>query len=137
MDLKKIIPGLVMIMTTWISNASQTDQQRLLSEQLSMVVKEVNAKAPWDLDADTRLDSAATLKNYIIYNNTLINYTADQLDVTMFDSILEESVIGKLCSNKELSTFIDLKVVMVYRYLGKNGQFITELSKDMATCTKS
>ncbi|WP_416307012.1 hypothetical protein [Neptunicella sp. SCSIO 80796] len=134
MDLRIIFFALVMITTPWISHATQTDEQRILSQQLSMVAKEVNSKAPWALDADTRLDSAATMKNYIIYNNTLVNYTADQLDVAMFDSILEDSVIGKLCANKELRSFIDLKVIMVYRYLGKDGQFITELSKDMATC---
>ncbi|WP_438864061.1 hypothetical protein [Neptunicella sp.] len=134
MDLKKIVLVGVMIITTWTVNATQTEEQRLLSQQLSMVVKEVNAKAPWALDADTRLDSAATLKNYIIYNNTLVNYTANQLDVAVFDSIMEESVIGPLCANKDLRSFIDLKVIMVYRYFGKDGQFITELSKDMATC---
>ena len=136
MDLTKIILPIV-LMISFLCNAEQTELERSLSQELTKAVIEINAKGAQVLDEETRLDSAATFKNFIIYNNTMINYTAEQLDVKAFDPIIEEVVIGTLCANKGLESFIDLGVIMVYRYHGKNGQYITELSKDMSTCKKT
>ena len=136
MELKKIalITGITI---SSISNASQTEAERSLSIELTKSVIEINSITPQKLDEDTRLDSAATFRNFIIYNNTMTNYTAEQFDVKIFDPIIEENVIGKLCSNKALVGLIEGNVTMVYRYHGKNGQFITELTKDMSTCKKT
>ncbi|MDC2891119.1 hypothetical protein [Psychrosphaera algicola] len=108
-----------------------------MSQELTQAVLEINAEGPKLLDTETRLDSAATFRNFIIYNNTMVNYTAAQLDVTLLNPIIQEAVINTLCANKGLESFIGLGVIMVYRYHGKNGQYITELSKDMATCKSS
>jgi hypothetical protein len=136
MELKKIVLFGVLSISS-ISSSAQTDVERALSIELSKAVIEINGSTPQKLDEETRLDSAATFSKYIIYNNTLTNYTAEQLDVKLFDPIIEETVIGSLCSNKELVGLIEGGVTMVYRYHGKNGQFITELSKDMSTCKKT
>lgn len=131
---KLVAMTLALLCTPLICHASQTDLQRALSQQLSQAVKQINSSVPMPLDNETRLDSAATFKNYMIYTNTMLNYTADQFDIAVFDSLIEESVIDTLCKNEGLASFIELKVIMVYRYMGKNGQFISELSKDMSTC---
>ena len=136
MELKKIVL-VAGITISSVTNASQTEAERSLSIELTKSVIEINSITPQKLDEDTRLDSASTFKNFIIYNNTMINYTAEQLDVKLFDPIIEENVIGNLCSNKALAGLIEGDVTMVYRYHGKNGQFITELSKDMSTCKKT
>lgn len=136
MDFAKIILP-VALSTSFFCFAEQTTMERTLSQELTKAVMQINSKAPQVLDEETRLDSAATFRNFIIYNNTMVNYTAEQLDAKAFDAIIEEAVIGTLCSNKDLESFIDLGVVMVYRYHGKNGQYISELSKDMSTCKKS
>ena len=136
MDLSKIILPLILT-TSFLCNAEQTKIERSLSQELTKAVIQINSKGPQVLDEETRLDSAATFRNFIIYNNTMVNYTAEQIDVKAFDPIIEEVVIGSLCTNKGLASFIDLGVVMVYRYHGKNGQYISELSKDMSTCKKT
>jgi hypothetical protein len=136
MELKKIALFTIFGFSTFASSA-QTDAERSLSIELTKAVTEINGNAPQKLDEETRLDSAATFSKYIIYNNTMTNYTADQLDVNLFDPIIEETVIGSLCANKGLVGLIEAGVTMVYRYHGKNGQFITELSKDMSTCKKA
>ncbi|MBU2883971.1 hypothetical protein KO525_13390 [Psychrosphaera sp. B3R10] len=136
MKLKNML--LLMAFTTsFVSSAAQTPQERSLSQELTQAVMEINAEGPKLLDTETRLDSAATFRNFIIYNNTMVNYTAAQLDVTLLNPIIQEAVINTLCANKGLESFIGLGVIMVYRYHGKNGQYITELSKDMATCKSS
>lgn len=136
MELKKIALFGVLSTSSFASSA-QTDDERALSIELTKAVIEINGSSPQKLDEETRLDSAATFGKYIIYNNTMTNYTAEQLDVKLFDPIIEETVIGSLCSNKGLVGLIEGGVTMVYRYHGKNGQFITELSKDMSTCKKT
>lgn len=130
---KKFSLPLVLTLS-FFCDAQQSEFERKLSTVLTNAVREINANAPQVLDEETRLDSAATFRNFIIYNNTMVNYAAEQLDVNAFDPIIQELVISPLCANKGLESFIDLGVVMVYRYHGKNGQYITEVSKDMATC---
>jgi predicted glycosyltransferase len=136
MDLAKILLPLILT-TSFFCNAEQTELERTLSQKLTNAVIQINSNVPQVLDEETRLDSAATFRNFIIYNSTMVNYSADQLDVNAFNPIIEEVVIGTLCAKKGLESFIDLGVIMVYRYHGKNGQYISELFKDMATCKKT
>ncbi|MEE4244848.1 MAG: hypothetical protein V2I33_05530 [Kangiellaceae bacterium] len=114
--------------------AEQTQKQRELSRMLSEAVAGLEKSLPMTLDEETRLDKVSTVKSFFVYNNTLTSYAASELDADKLDEILKTSVIGKLCSNKDLKGFIDNDVIMVYRYFGKDGKFVTELSKDMSTC---
>ncbi|TMO56453.1 hypothetical protein [Pseudoalteromonas phenolica] len=114
--------------------ATQTVDQRSLSVELTKTAAMLNKNGPVMLDEETRLDSVATFKNYIIYNNTMVNYSVEQLDPNQFTMLLQDIVIKPLCSNKDLKAFQDYGVTMVYRYVDKSGNFISELSKDMSTC---
>ena len=122
--------------SSFSTHAALNESQRELAKNLTLAVKHINDAGAKMLDKETRLDSAATMLNYIIYTNTLVNYTNDQLDVNTLHGRLKENVIGNLCSNTGLTPFIESNVIMVYRYLDKNGLFVTELSKDMGTCKK-
>jgi hypothetical protein len=64
----------------------------------------------------------------------MINYSVEQLDTNQFTTLLQDIVIKPLCGNKDLKAFKEYGVTMVYRYLDKSGNFISELSKDMSTC---
>lgn len=114
--------------------ATQTVDQRSLSVELTKTAAMLNKNGPVMLDEETRLDSVATYKDYIIYNNTMVNYSVEQLDPNQFTTLLQDIVIKPLCSNKDLKAFQDYGVTMVYRYVDKSGNFISELSKDMSTC---
>jgi hypothetical protein len=114
--------------------AGQSDAERQLSATLSEMVTALDAMVPMELDSDTRLDSAATFRNFMIYNNTLTGFSSTELDAFKVEGILELNVLENLCSNKDLKVFSDLGVVLVYRYYGNDGVFITEISKDMTSC---
>lgn len=133
MCLKKVML-LLSLTVPLLVHAQQTESERQLSVELTKVSAVINSQGPKKLDDETRLDSVATYKNVMIYNNTMVNYTAAQLNVELFDPVIKETVIDSLCSNKALKAFIGAGVVMVYRYHGKEGVFITEQSKDMSTC---
>ncbi|TLX46787.1 hypothetical protein C1E24_12340 [Pseudoalteromonas phenolica] len=126
------------LLTTLLFSANgfaiQTVDQRSLSVELTKTAAMLNKNGPVMLDEETRLDSVATFKNYIIYNNTMVNYSVEQLDPNQFTTLLQDIVIKPLCSNKDLKAFKDYGVTMVYRYVDKSGNFISELSKDMSTC---
>ncbi|TLU61355.1 hypothetical protein FE810_15195 [Thalassotalea litorea] len=117
-----------------IASAQQSEKERELSRVLTITANSLSKQMPMTLDTDTRLDSVATTGNQFIYNNTLVNYTAEQMDANQLDKFLKENVLNAICPNKDMEGFIELGVVMVYRYLGKNGNFITELSLDTKTC---
>ena len=133
--MNKIILTFVFLTLTFISSSAQTPEERELSKALSQAVVTVSKNLPMTLDEDTRLDSVSTVRNFMVYNNTLVKYKAAELDPNSLDEILADVVIKPLCGNKALKSFIDLGVIMVYRYFGNDGQFVTELSKDMSTCT--
>lgn len=115
-------------------SATQTVDQRSLSVELTKTAAMLNKNGPVMLDEETRLDSVTTFSSYIIYNNTMINYSVEQLDISQFTTLLQDIVIKPLCSNKDLKAFKEYGVTMVYRYLDKSGNFISELSKDMSSC---
>ncbi len=136
MDIKKSLLILSLLFVSCFSSAEQTQQARELSMQLTLAAAELNKKTPMLIDEETRLDSAATFGNTFIYNYTMVKYSADQLDVKLFDKIIHENVIATICTNPGLKAFIDLEVIMVYRYLGKNGNYISEQSFDTKNCKK-
>ncbi|WP_426370056.1 hypothetical protein [Pseudocolwellia sp. HL-MZ7] len=127
---------IISFFTSHLSFAQQTDEEREISKVLTQTVKVITDKLPMIIDGDTRLDSVATVGNKFIYNHTLTKYSADQMDPEQLDVVITDNVINTICPNKEMKGFIDLGVVMVYRYLGKSGAFITELSLDTKTCNK-
>ncbi|TMP77824.1 hypothetical protein CWB73_18590 [Pseudoalteromonas phenolica] len=115
-------------------SATQTVVQRSLFVELTKTAAMLNKNGPVMLDEETRLDSVTAFSSYIIYNNTMINYSVEQLDTSQFTTLLQYIVIKPLCSNKDLKAFKEYGVTMVYRYLDKSGNFISELSKDMSSC---
>jgi len=134
MNLVKILLPIMATMPL-LCDAQQTESQRFLSNLLTRAVAQINATTPQILDNETRLEYAATYKNVIIYNNTMMNYSAENVELAVFEEFIEKKVIEPLCVNKSLAIFIDLKVIMVYRYHGKYGRFVSEFIKDMSTCT--
>jgi len=129
---KKIFSAMVIL--PMLCHAEQTESERFLSNLLTRAVAQINASTPQLLDNETRLESAATYSNVIIYNNTMLNYSADHVELTIFEPFIKKRVIDPLCSNQSLAIFVDLGVVMVYRYHGKHGKYVAEFEKDMATC---
>ncbi|WP_395338781.1 hypothetical protein PN836_012635 [Ningiella sp. W23] len=108
--------------------------ERSLSLGLTDLVSELNKQTPIKVDADTRLDSVSTFNKFMIYNNTLTDLEAEQVNPSLVAQHFEENMISHLCSMDTFKPFIDLQLVMVYRYTDKNGKFITELSKDLSAC---
>jgi len=127
---------IISLFTSHLSSAQQTDEEREISKILTQTAKVITEKLPMIIDGDTRLDSVATVGNQFIYTNTLTKYIAEQMDAEQLDIVIQENVIDTICPNKDMKGFIDLGVVMVYRYLGKSGVFITELSLDTKKCNK-
>lgn len=134
MKLFTLLTSFALLTLTSTSNSAAPKVNLELSSVLHEAAISLNTQVPMKLDEETQLDSVATFANYMIYNNTMINYDANMLDVAIFTASIEENVIGGLCANPSLAFFIEQKVVMVYRYIGKDGVYITEASKDMGTC---
>ena len=114
---------------------SQTTEKRALSRYLSEYAANVNKDVPRVLDHETRLDNAFTTKNLLVYNNTLLNFVAAQIDPRQLEPNIQKAVIEPICKMAKYEPMIELGVEVVYRYYGKEGVFITELSQNLAECT--
>lgn len=118
--------------TNTLSDGTHNDL--MLEASLTELVLELNKQTPIKVDADTRLDSVSTFSKYMIYNNTLTELESTDVDASLVAQYFNENIISQLCFTETFRPFIDLKLVMVYRYLDKHGKLITELSKDLSGC---
>lgn len=134
--MKKFLYGLLMTAVAFGATA-QTAEERKVSKMLTMTVKVLQPSLPMKLDDDTQLVSLATYSNILIYNYELTNFIEGEIDTDQFNGIVKQTIMPPLCENKDLKDFIDAGVVIVYRYLDKNGTYVTEASKDLALCNKT
>jgi hypothetical protein len=135
--MKKLLSGILLFAFSVGTMAGQTASERELSKALSEAVAAITTGLPIAVDEGTRLDSVSTVRNFMVYNNTLVKYAADEIDADSLDEILGSTFLKLLCNNQDLQKFVDEGVIMVYRYFGNDGVFVTEISKDMSTCSKT
>lgn len=110
-------------------------EERAVAAQLNEAVQQMTSALPMTLDEETRLDTVQTINTMMIYNNTLVNYAANDINAAQLDALIDENVLSTICSNPQLKPMISLGVTMVYRYYGKDGIYISEIGIDTDSCT--
>ena len=133
-DLNKLAYLLALSILTPLSVQAQSNEERSISHFLSEYVSKINRDVPRILDHETRLDGAFTAKNILVYNNTLLNYLATQIDPSQLEPNIQNSVISTLCNEPKYQMMKELGTEIIFRYYGKEGKFITELSQKMSEC---
>ncbi len=97
-------------------------------KQLMAVANEINQNCPIMVDSDTRLDNAiGGPGNRFTYNYTLVNFSADQIDLEHFINALRPTILNTVKTNPDMQAFRDNKVTLVYSYKDKDGIFLTNI----------
>jgi hypothetical protein len=133
-ELNKLAYLLALSILTPVSVQAQSSEERSISHFLSEYVSKINKDVPRILDHETRLDGAFTAKNMLVYNYTLLNYISSQIDPNQLEPNIQKSVISTLCNETKYNVLKEIGTEIVFRYYGKEGHFITELSQKMANC---
>jgi hypothetical protein len=89
---------------------------------------EMNKRCPVFIDKDTRLDSTvAGPGKRLMYNYTLINFTAEQIQIQQFLSVLTPQIMNNVRTNPDMKEYRRHKITLVYSYKDKDGKFITRI----------
>ncbi|WP_444915942.1 hypothetical protein [Microbulbifer sp. TRSA007] len=98
------------------------------------VAEEANKLLPTIIDSETRLDSNVGLNNTFTYIYTLTNYSFDEIDASILEQNLSPKVLNNYCSSSDMKQFVDHGVTVNFRYLGKSGKQILNLSHQPSDC---
>jgi hypothetical protein len=97
-------------------------------KQLMTISSELNKNCPFMVDKDTRLDNTfGGPGNLFTYNYSLINYTIDELNIGELQSFLKPRLINNMKMNKNMKSFSENSVTLIYRYSDKNGKFAFDI----------
>lgn len=90
--------------------------------------KEMNKHCPSMIDVETRLDKVNALAdNSLQFNYTLIYRLKDSLAISNLKNFMEPVILNKIKTSPTLSKFLDKKLIWVYSYNDKNGDFIFKI----------
>ncbi|WHI45381.1 hypothetical protein ACJJIW_08870 [Microbulbifer sp. JMSA004] len=104
------------------------------NDRLKKVAEETNKLLPMIIDSETRLDSTVGLNNTFTYIYTLTNYSFDEIDASTLEQNLSPKVLNNYCSSSDMKQFVDHGVTVNFRYLGKAGKQILNLSHQPSDC---
>ncbi|WP_444926795.1 hypothetical protein ACJJI4_01370 [Microbulbifer sp. TRSA002] len=107
------------------------------NDQLKKLAEETNKLLPMTIDSETRLDSTVGLNNTFTYIYTLTNYSFDEVDASALEENLSPKVLNNYCSSSNMKHFVDNEVTVNFRYLGKAGKQIINLSHQPSDCKNS
>ncbi|WP_319480625.1 zinc ribbon domain-containing protein [uncultured Draconibacterium sp.] len=96
---------------------------------LMKTASELNEACPLMVDAETRLDNAAAMPNNTFqYNYSLMTLVKDSIDISSFEAYLIPQITNNIKTNPDMELFRVNQVTMNYKYVDKNGIFVTKIS---------
>ncbi|WP_319227900.1 zinc ribbon domain-containing protein [Draconibacterium orientale] len=129
---KKLIVALVSVVAFVVAFlVVQQLVQRVFSfdKVLMKTASELNEACPFMVDAETRLDNAAAMPdNTFQYNYSLMTLVKDSIDISSFEAYLIPQITNNIKTNPDMELFRVNQVTMNYKYVDKNGVFITKIS---------
>jgi hypothetical protein len=107
----------------------KTTNKGSLEEILNKTSEKVNNICPIMIDEETRMDSTSIIGgNQIVYHQTLINFSIEELDLDYFKNFVDSSVTSAVINNKEMEPLRTNGVIITYNYSDKNGLKIHSVS---------
>lgn len=129
---KKLVVALVFVVSFVVAFfVVQQLVQRVFTfdKVLMKTASELNKACPLMVDAETRLDNAAAMPNNTFqYNYSLMTLVKDSMDISGFEAFLIPQITNNIKTNPDMELFRVNQVTMNYKYVDKNGVFVTKIS---------
>jgi len=117
-----------------ISHFSGEQQESALDRNLNEQADEINSKLPKMLDENTRYDAVSVQGKLITYRHTVVNHTAEELDMNAFQSIMHEKLTKEQCPKEEIVEMLKGGIEYQYLYYGKAGGLVSAVKISPITC---
>jgi len=110
-----------------------TAKRQLINEELLDVANFENKRAPFMIDKNIRLDMVKAMDRKMIYNVTLVNRVASEFNSGALNQM---ALMQKdnVCLLKDMESFFKAGVTFEYRYRGRMGGELFNLSISPEDC---
>jgi len=88
----------------------------------------INDKCPEWVDSESRLDSVLLLPEGLTFYYSLPNKVKSTFDVNAFKAFLLPEIIDNIQTNYRLQMHRDSSITMIFNYLDRGGELVTEFS---------
>jgi len=105
-----------------------------LDSVLVKIAAQYNQSLPIMVNLDTRLDSTIGINKQFRYNYTMVDYSADQLDIKYFTHSMRPKLLNSACNTRDMVVFMNHGVPITYAYYGIQGNKITEITVHPSDC---
>lgn len=110
------------------------DEPLTLEANLLKQAAELNQSLPKMLDENTRFDEVIVQGTDISYRHTVVSRASDQLDSTVFQSIMTEKLVKEQCPKAELEELLRRGVRYHYDYYGNRGILVSSVVISKEVC---
>ena len=121
---------------TRLESSCKTTKKDDLELFLKGVVKVTNKQYPMMVDADTKLEKTSSEGEKLTYHYTLVNYTADELNVQIFEKNMRPDLLKQTCANASLRNAIDKGAIIIYQYNGKDQNGVSSMNIKESDCLR-
>jgi hypothetical protein len=94
---------------------------------LLTVARGINKSLPMMVDKETELRNVTAGERTIIYNYTLVNYAAEQLNKDKFLATMKDRIESQACQNEKMKIFWENGVSAQYTYAGNNSRQVGKI----------
>jgi hypothetical protein len=94
----------------------------------------INKQLPLMVDSDTKLEHVSSEGQTLLYQYTLVNYAADQLDPEELRKFIKPTLQKLACDSPNTRPIVDRGAKIGYRYEGKNGNQVLQIFVNKADC---
>ncbi|MGK7895593.1 MAG: hypothetical protein AB4372_18760 [Xenococcus sp. (in: cyanobacteria)] len=102
---------------------------------MNQIVNSTNETLPKMVNEDTRWDSASMIPGEeMVYNYTLVNYSATDLDSQIFSHIVNQVAINEACKHPSLQIFYQNGMALKYNYYSNDESLISHVEISLADC---
>ncbi len=102
---------------------AQCNSSQNISSELSQIAADISEACPQMIDSETRLDNVKfKIPDTLIYNYTLINLLAQNVDTTEFRRALFPGLLSGIRVSSDMKKLRDNNIVICYAYKDKNNR---------------
>jgi len=122
------------ISKTVVKKTANSNNHPTTEEALRQVAEGINAVAPTQIDANTRLTNAVAIGNTLRYRYTLLNVSYFEVEKGSIGKKHGAALKNSVCSSAGLKPLVELAAILEYAYHDKDGVELEVVPIDTSKC---